>query len=137
MILLGIYHSLYGDAPMTAGRALLISAVGFLVVFAVLGLIALFVKGMGKGFDAAAKKKKAAPAAAAGAHEAPAPQTPAVPEAPGLPENESAGTLKLTGVTEEEAAVVMAVVSHNSGIPLNRLRFNSITAVEQDGKETK
>ncbi len=132
MILLGIYHSLYGDAPMTAGRALLISAVGFLVVFAVLGLIALFVKGMGKGFDAAAKKKKAVPAAAAGALQTPAPQTPAVPEAPGLPENESAGTLKLTDVTEEEAALIMAIVSHQSGIPLNHLQFNSIRLLEEE-----
>ena len=132
MILLGIYSSLYGDAPMTAGRALLISAVGFLIVFAVLGLIALFVKAMVKGFDAAAKKKKAAPVPAVSAPEAPAPQTPAIPEAPALPENESAGTLKLTDVTEEEAALIMAIVSHKSGIPLNRLQFNSIRLLEEE-----
>ena len=43
--------------------------------------------------------------------------------------------LKLIDVTEEEAAVVMAVVSHRSGIPLNRLQFNSIKAVPADGKD--
>ena len=129
MLLLGIYSHLYGDTPMTFGRALLIAAAGFLIVFAVLGVIALFVKAMGAGFDAAAKKKKPAPAAVPAAPEAPA----AAPvSAPALPENESAGTLVLTDVTEEEAAMIMAIVSHQSGIPLNRLQFNSIRLLEDD-----
>ncbi len=38
-------------------------------------------------------------------------------------------SVKLTGVDEKTAAVVMAIVCHSSGIPLNRLRFNSIKAV--------
>ncbi len=129
MLPLGIYHSLYGDSPMTAGRALLIAAAGFLIVFAVLGAIALFVKAMGAGFDAAAKRKNAA---AAPAPVAPAVPVPAAPAGPALPENESAGTLTLTDVTEEEAAMIMAIVSHQSGIPLNRLQFNSIRLLEDD-----
>ena len=43
--------------------------------------------------------------------------------------------LKLIDVTEEEAAVIMAVVSHRSGVPLNRLQFNSIKCVSEDGKD--
>ena len=129
MLPLGIYHSLYGDSPMTIGRAMLIAAAGFLIVFAVLGVIALFVKAMGAGFDAAAKKKKAA---AEPAPDAPQVPVPAAPAGPALPENESAGTLTLTDVTEEEAAMIMAIVSHQSGIPLNRLQFNSIRLLEDD-----
>lgn len=129
MQLLGIYNHLYGDTPMTAGRALLIAAAGFLIVFSVLGVIALFVKGMGAGFDAAAKKKKAAPAPAA---DVPAAPMPAASAAPALPLNESAGTLTLTDVTEEEAAMIMAIVSHQSGIPLNRLQFNAIRRLEDE-----
>jgi Na+-transporting methylmalonyl-CoA/oxaloacetate decarboxylase gamma subunit len=134
MQLLGIYQHLYGDTPMTVGRGLLIAAAGFLIVFAVLGLIALFVKGMGAIFDAAAKKKKAAPANAptATAVTATASAAPAVPAGPALPENESAGTLVLTDVTEEEAALIMAIVSSRSGIPLNRLQFNSIRLLEDE-----
>ncbi len=123
---LGIYYSLYGDTPITVGRALLIAAVGFLIVFAVLGLIALFVKAMGKAFDAAAKKKQHEPTPVPAAE-----QTRSMPPAgPALPENESAGQLVLTDVTEEEAALIMAIVSHQSGIPLNRLQFNSIRLLE-------
>ena len=129
MQLLGIYNHLYGDTPMTAGRALLIAAAGFLIVFSVLGVIALFVKAMGAGFDAAAKKKKAAPAPAA---DVPVSPVPAASAAPALPENESAGTLTLTDVTEEEAAMIMAIVSHQSGIPLNRLQFNAIRRLEDE-----
>ena len=123
---LGIYYSLYGDTPITVGRALLIAAVGFLIVFAVLGLIALFVKAMGKAFDAAAKKKQPEPTPVPAAA-----QPRSMPSAgPALPENESAGQLVLTDVTEEEAALIMAIVSHQSGIPLNRLQFNSIRLLE-------
>ena len=134
MQLLGIYQHLYGDAPMTVGRGLLISAAGFLIVFLVLGAIALFVKGMGAIFDAAAKKKKAAPSDTAVTVTAAATATtrPAAPAGPALPENESAGTLTLTDVTEEEAALIMAIVSDRSGIPLNRLQFNSIRLLEDE-----
>ena len=131
MIELGIYSSLYGDTPMTAGRALLIAAVGFLLVFAVLGLIALFVKAIGKGFDAAAKKKRAAAFADAQSL-TPKQDAPAAAALPDLPANESAGKLVLTDVTEEEAALIMAIVSHKSGIPLNRLQFNSIRLMEDE-----
>jgi len=120
---LGIYSALYGDAPMTAGRALLIAAVGFLLVFAILGVIAVFVRLMGKGFDRKNKKML----------------TPENTDAAGviknqgapLPDNESAGTLTLIDVTEEEAALIMAIVSNKSGIPLNRLQFNSIRLLEE------
>lgn len=36
----------------------------------------------------------------------------------------------LEGLEEKEAAVIMAIVSHETGIPLNRLRFDSIKLME-------
>ena len=36
----------------------------------------------------------------------------------------------LNGIDEQDAAVVMAIVSHKTGIPLNRLKFDSITLKE-------
>ena len=108
-----------------------------LYVVLILGILAIFVKAMGFGFDRMHEKRKAGLAAAA--PKAPKTTLPPMPEpkpegAP-LPADTSAGTLQLIDVTEEEAAVVMAVVSHRSGIPLNRLQFNSIKAVPADGKD--
>ena len=127
MLSLGIYYNLYGDSPMTVGRALLIAVIGFLIVFAVLGMIAIFVKWMGKGFDAAEKRKKATAQV-----RVPDPPKTDPPEEPALPENTSAGTLTLTDVTEEEAALIMAIVSEQSGIPLNHLQFESIRLLEDE-----
>ena len=42
----------------------------------------------------------------------------------------SAGSLELIGTDEKTAAVIMAIVSDKSGIPLNRLQFKSITLME-------
>lgn len=124
---LGVFERVFPDG-MTTGRSLLISLVGFIIVFAVLGVIALFVKGMGAFFDAHNKKadtdtnEKADSAAAA----------PSAPAAPAASAASAAYTgPKLDGVTEAEAAVIMALVSHESDIPLNRLRFNSIKFKEE------
>ncbi|MCH5198767.1 MAG: OadG family protein [Oscillospiraceae bacterium] len=120
---LGIYYKLYGDAPMTVSRALLITAVGFLLVFAVLAIIAMFVKLMGYGFDK--KIKKTMLQNDMKVTDIPEKGTP-------LPDNESQGNLVLTDVSEEEAALIMAIVSNQSGVPLNRLQFNSIKLLEED-----
>lgn len=42
----------------------------------------------------------------------------------------SSGDLELIGVDEKTAAVIMAIVSNKSGIPLNRLQFKSIALME-------
>ena len=135
---LGVFEKIYGaGAEMTLSRAALISAVGIIIVFLILGILAVFVKAMGFGFDRLHEKRRAGLAAAAPtAQETTLPPMPdEQPTGAPLPPDTSAGTLKLIDVTEEEAAVVMAVVSHRSGIPLNRLQFNSIKAVPADGKE--
>ena len=108
------------------GTAGLVALLGYLVVF--IGLIALMVVivivgkiMVGKQASAkAAAPKQAAPAVA------PAPAAkPAAPEAPG-----TAGELKLYGTPDRDAALIMAIVAHKMGKPLNTLRFKSIKEVQ-------
>ena len=42
------------------------------------------------------------------------------------------GYVVLDGVSEQDAAVVMAITSHKTGIPLERLAFKTITRLNQD-----
>jgi len=44
--------------------------------------------------------------------------------------NISAGALQLINVDEKTAAIIMAIVSHESGIPLSELSFKSIKALD-------
>ena len=126
---LGVFENIYGEgAIMDFGQTLLISVVGFGIVFLVLGFLAIFVYGMGKVFDILGKKKEAKEAAAA---EAPA-AAPVSPAGTPLPANQSIGDLTLINTTEAEAAVIMAITSDKSGIPLNRLKFNTIKLMEDN-----
>ena len=109
------------------GTAGLVALLGYVVVF--IGLIALMVVIMvvGKimtGKQAAAKAAAPAPAQAAPAP-APAAAKPAAPEAPG-----TAGEVKLYGTPDRDAAIIMAIVAHKMGKPLNTLRFKSIKEVQ-------
>ncbi len=114
--LLGVFERIFPEqaasGTMTVGTSLLISLIGFLIVFAVLGVIALFVKGMGGIFDTINAKKKV---------EEPA-QTATVSAAAPTPFS----GVKLEGTSEKEAAAIMAIVSKECGIPLEKLQFNSI-----------
>lgn len=130
---LGVFNELYGS-EMTIGRALLISLVGFALVFMILGVIALFVKGQGSIFDLLeAKRKKKQAAALTGAPAAESDPASAAPAAAGtpLPETESQGQLTLIDVSEEEAVLIMAIVANRAGVPLNRLQFHSIKLLEE------
>lgn len=46
-------------------------------------------------------------------------------------EDFSSGTLKLINVDEPTAAMIMAIVSHESGIPLSELCFKSIRLINE------
>ncbi|MBR6488416.1 MAG: OadG family protein [Clostridiales bacterium] len=95
-----------------------------LVVFAVLCLIFIIISIAGKIFSATSKADKpaAAPAAA-----------PAAPAAAAAEEEIfSSGSLRLKGCDEKTAAMIMAIVSDNTGIPLSELIFKSITLVEEE-----
>lgn len=121
---------------ISIGEALNISITGFVVVLLILALLAVLVLLLSKAIRAveggAKKAKKTAakaegPAASASA----AAVSPASAGGTPLPLNTSAGTLDTYNVDEKTAAVIMAIVSHESGIPLNRLQFKSIKQIEK------
>ena len=98
-------------------QGLKFSAVGMLTVLAVLAVIALFTLLLSRIL----KDKKTAP-------KAPAP-APGAPSAP-APQPETPEGVTVYDVDDETAAVLMAIVSDRSGIPLERLKFKSIRPVE-------
>ncbi len=118
--LLGVFTQIYGsNDAMDFGKAALVAVVGFVTVIAILAIIALFIKAIAFIFDKSAKKStNPAPAAAQ--------QT-----APVMPVSQPAQSgVELVNVDEPTAAVIMAIVSHQSGISLDRLAFKSIKLSE-------
>ncbi len=107
--------------PISVLDALMIALSGIVIVFLMLallwGVIAVISRVMG-----ALEKHTAHPASVSAA--APAAAAPAAAPAPApVPQ------VKLEGVSEVEAACVMAIVSYETGIPLDQLVFKSIKAV--------
>ena len=100
--------------PISVLDALMIALSGIVIVFLMLallwGVIAVISRVMG-----VLEKHTAHPASVSAAAPAAAPAS--VPQ------------VKLEGVSEVEAACVMAIVSHETGIPLDQLVFKSIKAV--------
>ncbi len=114
------------------------SGFGFLLVLVVLAVIMLFVKLLSKVSGKKSKKETNEEAAAEAQSPAPVqttqPETvvaeePVKTEAP-LPY--TPGYVTLDGVKEQDAAVIMAITSHESGIPLERLCFKSIRRLNQE-----
>lgn len=110
--------------PLPMNEALMDAGIVILVVFAVLCIICLLITISGKIFASVDKSSanKPAPAAAAPV---------AAPAEPVKEEEFSSGTLRLKGCDEKTAAMIMAIVSDNTGIPLSELIFKSITLVEE------
>lgn len=107
--------------PISVLDALMIALSGIVIVFLMLallwGVIAVISRVMG-----VLEKHTAHPASVSAA--APAVAAPAAAPAPApVPQ------VKLEGVSEVEAACIMAIVSHETGIPLDQLVFKSIKAV--------
>ena len=111
---------------LTIGEMMMNAGIVILVVFGVLFLMYILISISGKiiqGITKVGAKEepaKAAPAAAA-------PAAPAAPE-----EVFSSGSLKLKNCDEKTAAMIMAIVADDSGIPLEELVFKSIKLVEKD-----
>ena len=111
---------------LSTSEMLLNAGIVILVVFAVLFLMYILISLSGKIIQGITKlgakeePAKAAPAAAA-------PAAPAAPE-----EIYSSGSLKLKNCDEKTAAMIMAIVADDSGIPLEELVFKSIKLVEKD-----
>lgn len=121
------------DMDMPLGEklvfALQVSLFGILMVFLLLIILAVLIMIISRvvrlGENIAAKKgKKNADS------DAPAPAQQAAAAGTPLPGTQSQGTLDLDDVDEPTAAVIMAIVSDESGVPLNRLLFKSIKKID-------
>lgn len=114
---------------MTIGEALNVSATGFIVVLIILALLACIIVVLSKVirlFDSDKKgKNKEANKTSAPVSE----PVKATSVAPAQTAQIPAG-LELYKTSEKTAATIMAIVSHESGIPLDRLAFSSIRLVD-------
>lgn len=118
---------------ISMGEALSVSVTGIIVVMIILALLAVIVVLLSKAIrmveGKAHKKSKVEKQEAV--------STPVKAEKPQsnkgnpLPETQSIGSLDLYKTDEKTAAIIMAIVSNESGIPLNRLQFNSIKLIEE------
>ncbi len=117
-----LHLNLYAAADIGIGQAAITAVLGYAVVFFGLVLLMWVVQLLGKVMT-----RSKAPQPATQAPAAPVAEAPKKPEAKG-----TAGTILLHDVPEREAAMVMAVVAHRLGKPLNQLRFTSIREVKND-----
>ena len=113
-----------------------IAVLGFVLVIAVLAVLALFVKGLSKSFSAKKGKKTEEQAVEPIVTEtveatatAPAEEVQDKPKAIQLPY--TPGYVTLDGVNEQDAAVIMAITADKLGVSLDNLIFNSIKLVEE------
>ena len=116
---------MFSNLKMPLSDALATSVIGIVTVIAILAVIAVLIILVSKVIraveSAATKKAPATPAAATTA------TAPAVVQIPACMNH---GELELVNTDEKTAAIIMAIVSDKSGIPLNRLSFKSIKLVE-------
>ena len=115
---------MFANLKMPLSDALATSLIGITTVVCILAIIAVLIILVSKVIRAVegATTKKAPVAPAAPVAAAPA----GVP----MPAGMNQGELELVNTDEKTAAVIMAIVSDKSGIPLNRLSFKSIKLVE-------
>ena len=112
------------DLKMPLTDAIAVSLIGITTVILILAVIAcliLLVSKVIRLIEGAASKKE--PVAV---ETAPVSSACGVP----MPAGMNQGELELIGTDEKTAAIIMAIVSDKSGIPLNRLAFKSIKLME-------
>ena len=110
---------------LTTAEMLMNAGIVILVVFVVLLLMYILISISGKIIQAIAK---------IGSKEEPAKAPAAAPAAAAAASEEvfSSGSLKLKNCDEKTAAMIMAIVADDSGIPLEELVFKSIKLVEKN-----
>ena len=120
---------MFANLKMPLTDALATSLIGIVTVICILAIIAVLIILVSKVIraveGAASKKAPEAPAAVA---------TASTPAGVPMPAGMNQGELELVNTDEKTAAIIMAIVSDKSGIPLNRLKFNSIKLLEDDKK---
>ena len=108
-------------------KALAVSAIGLVTVISILAVIACLILLVSKAIrtlEAAVTKKT---------------NEEVLPKAPSaavqtVAEKTSQGSVELINTDEKEAAVIMAIVSDKSGIPLEKLSFKTIKLLEDEKK---
>lgn len=108
---------------MPMSEAWLVAGLGLVIVMATLCILALFIVLFSKFVVLATKSKEEA---ASPAVQAASPVPVAAPTAPVL----APGTVRLVNVDDKTAAIIMAIVSDTTKIPLERLVFKCIQAVD-------
>ena len=115
----------FGQQQMGTADMFMNAGIVILVVFGVLFIMYVLISLAGKILATATKdsnKPEAKPAVAA---------APAAAALAAAEEEFSSGTLKLKGCDEKTAAMIMAIVADDTGIPLSELVFKSIKLVEK------
>ncbi len=118
------------SVKMPLGQTILTALIGIstvLIILAVIALLIMIVSRIIRAIEKAISDKQAVQPEASASPSATSSGTP-------LPSNTSQGQVDLVGVDEPTAAVIMALVSHQSGIELNRLCFKSIKLSEDEKK---
>lgn len=118
-----------GITSLSPLEAILVAICGFLTVFLMLAVLWLMIVLISKVVAKLPGAQKKPAVAAAAPAPAPAPvETPVSP-----PVNATfGGEVKLVGVDEKTAACIMAIVSHETNIPLDQLVFRRIKAIEEE-----
>ncbi|MGI6772739.1 MAG: OadG family protein [Acutalibacteraceae bacterium] len=111
---------------MTLPESLMVALFCIIGVFLVLLGLSLFIKLFSFLLGIFWRRKKPSAVSAISGLPEPSSQALAYPAAEGV----SSGTIILKNVDEATAAVIMAIVSHESGIELSRLDFKSIKFVQ-------
>ena len=116
--------------PLSLLDALMVALSGFVIVFIMLAVLWGIIMLVSRAVTGVERSPAAAPAPAPQPVPAPAPIPASAPAAaPAAPAVQTPPQVVLEGVSEPEAACVMAIVSHETGIPLDELVFKSIKAV--------
>lgn len=117
---------------MTLADSLMVALFGFTVVFLVLVMLSLLVKlqSLVVGYIMVHKDKLDSSRSKKTVETYMPVEAEAAFDAEAVDEGWSAGELKLLGVDEKTAAMIMAIVSHETQIPLSQLQFKMIKAID-------
>ena len=109
---------------MPLSEAIAVSLIGIVTVMIILAVIAGLIILVSKAIRAVEAKAVSS-------------KSTDVPVASAVVPKEAQGQVELINTDEKTAAVIMAIVSEKSGIPLERLNFKSIRLIEDEKKGEK
>ena len=118
--------------PLSILDALMVALSGFIIVFIMLAVLWGVIVVISRAVTGVENRTDAAAGTEPMPAPVPAPTAPAAPAAPVAVQYSSAPQAQpqvvLEGISDTEAACVMAIVSHETGIPLDKLVLKSMKA---------